>query len=109
MDAQGFRDLLVQICKCPVMWVGDSDFVRVAIFIDGFAYGLHRAGVEGLPIEGHEFAIWLGHRLRGSPTNQVWWAVMRDAFPDGREAIANLVPLLDEYLAAGGKPGDVTA
>ena len=33
---------------------------------------------------------------------------MRDAFPDGREAIASLVPLLDEYLAAAAEVGDAT-
>ena len=96
MDAQEIRDVLVQICKRPTMWAGSSDFVHVALFIDGFMYGLDRAGVKDLPITNRGFGIWLGRRLLGGPTNQVWWAVMRDAFPDGREAIASLVPLLDE-------------
>jgi hypothetical protein len=101
-DVRAIRDELAQICKRPGMWVGDGDFIHVAIFIDGFVRGLHRAGVEGFPITGREFAIWLGRRLLGRPMNQVWWAVMRDAFRDDREASANLVPLLDEYLAVGG-------
>ena len=65
MNAQEIRDDLIQICKRPGMWVGDPIFVHVAIFIDGYMYGLRRGGGEGLPDIDREFAIWLGRRLLG--------------------------------------------
>lgn len=96
-EPDNLTELIVQISARPAMFVGRSDFIMVASFIEGFVYA------RNLLIKSDEmetlktFSLWIAKKLE-RPKNWSWSSIIKDFYENDDMALKNLPQLFEEFL-----------
>jgi hypothetical protein len=106
LDAMSERQLIAAIAQRPGMFTGRVSYERMAQFLNGYDFGVQRAGGRGF----NGIRDWLLDRL-GHASNLVWTSIVlqiafpgQDLYPDAlppeqdEHALSVLFTLLDEFL-----------
>jgi hypothetical protein len=96
----GLGTMIKAICARPKMYAGNSNFLTVAAFIDGFAYGSEKRHDEL-----RKFNVWLSGKLKFSP-NVAWWSGLLHEYPNSEDALQKLPGLFDEFSGKKNRSSD---
>jgi hypothetical protein len=83
------------LCKKTGMYIGRSDFLKLAHFYDGYTMALQ----THLEIDLYRgWNYWLADELKPKFRNHVWWNIMLEVYKTDELCIEKFPKLLERYL-----------
>ena len=88
-------ELIAAVCTRPGMYVGEKRFHTVAVFLEGYLWGLPPDSAEAKEFDA--FTDWLKAKLN-CPKSKIWYGCLEVAFAE-EDALKEFPRLYDEFLA----------
>jgi len=96
-----YLDLLNNIANRPAMWVGNTDFFKVATFLDGYDFAIGKTLGDLTLAPGHYFVMWLKTNFLIEHPAWGWQRIVYHlAGHNHSTAISRLPILFNMYLTA---------